>query len=176
MSPVDRGRERGQTLVEFALVLPVFVLLTLGVLDAARVFAAQVAISNSVREAVVFATRGTNYVAWCRSPSDAPDPLLPVTVACPSGTTVLNHAPDPNNIAYRVAAETDGLDRSRITLDTPRCDTGSAVPSVACTALVPPKYVLVRVSYEMDLVTPMIGQLWGQPLTITAAAIGRVNE
>ena len=176
MPPVDRGRQRGQTLVEFALVLPVFVLLTIGVLDAARVFSAQVAISNSVREAAVFASRGTSYLHWCRNPSDAADSLVPQVVGCPAGTTPLNYAPDPGNIAYRIAAETDGLDRSRITLAAPRCGSGSGTPTIICVTGVSPKYVLIQVSYQVDLLTPMIAQLWGEPLTISASAVVRAAD
>ena len=172
-SAVERGRQRGQTLVEFALVLPVFVVLTLGVLDAARVFSAQVAISNSVREAAVFATRGANYLAWCSNPGDPADLLFPSAVACPPGTLPTNWAADPNNIAYRITAETSGLDRGRITLAAPTCGTGSGQPSATCTSASAPKYVMVSVTYQMDLVTPVIAQLWGKPVTITAFAIGR---
>jgi hypothetical protein len=175
-SPVDRGRQRGQTLVEFALILPVFVTLTLGVLDAARVFSAQVALSNSVREAAVFASRTTNYLAWCRNPADAADAYVPQVVACPSGTTAANHAPDPNNIAYRIAAETDGLDRSKITLAAPRCGLSSALPTVPCSALSVPRYVRIEVSYEMSLLTPLVAQLWGTPMTITAEAVARTAQ
>ena len=39
-------RSRGQTLVEFALILPVFLVLTLGVVDGARVFTAYIAIKQ----------------------------------------------------------------------------------------------------------------------------------
>jgi hypothetical protein len=175
-SPVDRGRQRGQTLVEFALILPVFVTLTLGVLDAARVFSAQVALSNSVREAAVFASRTTNYLAWCRDKKDPVDPYVPSVVECPKGAKNDNKAPDPNNIAYRIAAETDGLDRSRIELDAPRCGTTAVLPTVTCSAAGAPTYVRIRVSYEMELLTPLVAQLWGKPLTITAEAVARTSQ
>ena len=41
---------RGQSLVEFALVLPLFVLLLVGVFDLGRAFFAYIAISNAARE------------------------------------------------------------------------------------------------------------------------------
>ena len=175
---VERGRARGQTLVEFALVLPVFVVLTLGVLDAARVFSAHVAISNSAREAAMFASRGTNSFYWCRNPADpaSADPDMPVSVSCPSGAGAGNYSADPNNIGYRIAAETDGLDRTRITLDPPRCSLGAGVPGATCTAGTTPKYVLVRVTYQMDLVTPLISQIWGKPVSITAVASARIDQ
>jgi Flp pilus assembly protein TadG len=50
-----RRKDRGQSLVEFALVLPLVLLLTLGIVDAARLFAADVSLTNGVREAALFA-------------------------------------------------------------------------------------------------------------------------
>jgi Flp pilus assembly protein TadG len=48
-------RRRGQALAEFALVLPVFLLMTLGVVDLARMFTAYISLTNGVREAALFA-------------------------------------------------------------------------------------------------------------------------
>lgn len=48
----SQNRDRGQTLVEFALILPVFVLVMLGVLDLGRAVFAYHTINNSAREAV----------------------------------------------------------------------------------------------------------------------------
>ena len=45
-----RNRHRGQSLVEFALLLPVFVLLLMGILDFARAIYAYNAVGNAARE------------------------------------------------------------------------------------------------------------------------------
>ena len=47
-----KGQPRGQTLVEFALVLPIFILLLVGILDFGRAIYAYNTISNASREAV----------------------------------------------------------------------------------------------------------------------------
>ena len=44
------SNKKGQSLVEFALVLPLFVLLIVGVFDLGRAFFAYIAISNAARE------------------------------------------------------------------------------------------------------------------------------
>jgi Flp pilus assembly protein TadG len=46
-----RSRERGAAAVEFALILPVFLLLIVGMLEFARAYNAQISISNAAREA-----------------------------------------------------------------------------------------------------------------------------
>lgn len=51
----------GQSLVEFALILPLLLLLTLGIVDTARLFTATVALSNGVREAALYASEPPNF-------------------------------------------------------------------------------------------------------------------
>jgi Flp pilus assembly protein TadG len=53
----------GQSLVEFALVLPVLLLLVLGAMDLARMFSTKITLTNAARE-------GANYLS--RHPDDAP--------------------------------------------------------------------------------------------------------
>ena len=54
--PIDRlqrhrrGRARGQSFVEFALILPLFMLLFAAVLDLGRIAAAEIALTNAARE------------------------------------------------------------------------------------------------------------------------------
>lgn len=50
-APPHRGRPRGQALVEFAIVLPILALLLLGIIQFAFIFAAQIGVTNAVREA-----------------------------------------------------------------------------------------------------------------------------
>ncbi|MEO7117701.1 MAG: TadE family protein [Candidatus Limnocylindrales bacterium] len=50
-----QGRDRGQALVEFALVLPILATLLFGLLDVGRVVWAQDSISNAAREGARFA-------------------------------------------------------------------------------------------------------------------------
>ena len=50
-APPHRARMRGQALVEFAIVLPILALLLLGIIQFAFIFAAQIGVTNAVREA-----------------------------------------------------------------------------------------------------------------------------
>lgn len=58
-----RDRERGQTLVEFALILPVFILVLMGIFDLGRAVYAFNTISNASREAVRLAIVDQNPAA-----------------------------------------------------------------------------------------------------------------
>ena len=50
-APLHRARSAGQALVEFAIVLPILALLLLGIIQFAFIFAAQIGVTNAVREA-----------------------------------------------------------------------------------------------------------------------------
>jgi len=170
----SRRRGRGQTLTEFALILPVFLIMTVAVVDGARVYMAQIALTNGVREATLFAVRG-NYNAWCRNPADAGDPLVPIAVSCPSGASASNYSSDPDNLAFRVAVELDGMNPSRVVLDPPKCGTGTGAPSSSCAAVTSPTYVSVHATYTFDFLTPGITSLWGNSVTLQATSTGAVQ-
>jgi PKD repeat protein len=98
--PVGRPphRTRGQALVEFALVIPVMLLLVVGGLDAGRLFFSWIEVSNSAREAAAYAagnpTDTTGIVAHANQESNSQrqggEGSLIVTSSCanPSGSTI----------------------------------------------------------------------------------------
>jgi Flp pilus assembly protein TadG len=149
-----RDRSRGQTLVEFALILPVFLMLTLGVVDGARVFNAYISITNAAREGALYAASGTNYTKWCSTTT---------TVACPANSNSSNQSNSPDNIAYRVQQETSGLTQSNLVLSAPVCD---ATPSVPCSSS--SQNVTVTVQYSLTLFVPLVSALMGSPVQMTA--------
>ena len=52
--PVGRGRAVGQSVVEFALILPIFLILIAGAIDLGRLFYAYVAITNASKEGALY--------------------------------------------------------------------------------------------------------------------------
>jgi Flp pilus assembly protein TadG len=164
----ERG-QRGQALVEFALVLPIFVVLALGVVDGARIFTAYTALTNASREAAIYAAAG-HLSAWCRNPGNAAQKAAtpPVSVSCPSGATSANYAADPDNIAYRVDASMIGSDSSQITLDTPMCSGSPCADGTAANR------VAITVHYQVSLITPFLNALWGNPVQLTSTTTARI--
>lgn len=154
---VYRRFSRGQAVVELALVLPFVLLLTLGVVDVARLFSAYVALTDGVREAALFAGEGNGSTKWCAiPPADV--------IACPAGS-VGHEFPNPDNIAYQIQFDAVGLDPARVTMDAPVCvpDPCSGTGSVT-----------VIVSYRFSLVTPILSQLFGDGVTVTASTTAKV--
>src|SRR4051812_7577974 len=58
LAPARRPRSVGQSLVEFALVAPILLLVIFGIIDIARLIQAQVTINNAARQAIRFAITG----------------------------------------------------------------------------------------------------------------------
>jgi Flp pilus assembly protein TadG len=171
-----RRRARGQTLTEFALILPVFLMMTLVVVDGARVYMAQIALTNGVREAALFAVKG-NYNSWCRNPSSSAqkDPSMPVSVTCPTGVTSLNYGADPGNLAYRIAVEAGGMTLPNIVMAQPKCGLGPGAPATSCNSVANPKFVTVSATYRFSPLTPMLAQIWGNSIVLSASTTGRVD-
>lgn len=82
-----RGGDKGQSLVEFALVLPVLALLLMGIIDLGRIISAQLIVSEAARDAARYASIGNgdtqvgqtvsadtstlgNTVAWTITPTE----------------------------------------------------------------------------------------------------------
>lgn len=172
-------RRRGQAVVEFALILPVFLLITLGVVDLARIFSAYISLTNGVREAGIYASFTTTSTAnsdnWCTGAA-----LTPQDVRCPTkfyngstitgGTPAINKKDNPDNLAFRIALEAAGLDTANITFYAPSCDAVTNAYTCSTTSL----NVSVRASYEMSLLTPVIGAIIGSPLTMSASETARI--
>jgi hypothetical protein len=75
-------KEKAQGLVEFALILPVLLLLLLGIIEAARVIWAYITVQTAVREAARYAVSGKPYAfsnvsSYCTNPQGDPSAQSP---------------------------------------------------------------------------------------------------
>lgn len=141
-----RGRpERGQSLVEMALMMTAILLLLSGVLDLGRAYFSYLALQDAAGEGAYY---GSVYPdRWCSS-------------GCPHVSA------DPHNIEYRVkySAPSGGL-----------VDWSTAVVSVSTPggSLSPGQTIQVSVTYNFKLLAPFIGTIVGSqflPLTATSEA------
>jgi Flp pilus assembly protein TadG len=163
-----RSRGRGQAVVEFALILPVFLMLTIGVVDMARVFTSYVELTNGVSSAALYGGNG-GYFKWCSATG---------VIACKTGTAAANKAGDPDNIAYQIQIETTGLTTGAIDLGKPQCNTPGAPTVFAdCTLATAGTYSSVRVgaNYTMTLLTPIISNLVG-PVKMSAETTAAIIQ
>ncbi len=136
---------RGQALVEFALILPVLLLLIFGLIDGGRLIFTYNTLQNAARDAARVAivnqsTAGTN---TCDTTSAT---AYPTGCAIQSGLD-LAIAPADVSVAYRNPA------------DSAAC---SSPMSIGCLAV-------VTVTGHFQPLTPIIGQLMG-PVTLTSTS------
>jgi Flp pilus assembly protein TadG len=141
------GSRRGQTLVEFALVLPIFILLLVGIFDFGRAIYAYNTISNAAREGVrvgivdqncnVIGAEAANHAASL-------DVNFAPTVAAPCG-------PAGTGVVIQFLNSDGSTPSGGDNCVEPDLDPG--VP-IGC-------LVEVTVSYEYNAATPIIGNLVG---------------
>ena len=136
-----RARSRGQSMVEFALVLPVVLLVILGGIDFGRVFLGWVDLHAMARHAADYAA--ANPDAWSTVDPDAgaqAEYLRQIQAEAQDINCVVPSVPAPSFPSG------------------PNGNDGLGVP------------VTVRISCSFYLITPMIGAIVGNPVTVTASA------
>jgi hypothetical protein len=140
--------QRGQSLVELAIVLPVLLLLTVGAIDLGRAYFGAINLENAVKEGAFWGARqpecSTDAVADCD---------------------------DPSNVEARVEIELDGIEPTTFEA---KCFpagtttfTGSGMALADCED---GDIYYVRAQTPFSLVTPIISSLVGSTITLTSDA------
>jgi hypothetical protein len=98
MKALHRSDQRGQTLIEFAILLPVLLMMIMGVLDIGRIVWANDMISNAAREGARYAiVHGASKLTACPVGPPGVDTVIPAASAsCPH--------PSPSKESIRDAA------------------------------------------------------------------------
>jgi hypothetical protein len=128
----NHPRENGQSLVEFALTLPVLILILSGMLDIGRVYFTYIALEEAAAEAALYLAINT----YCATSAD-PDLGEPG-----------NPCANPNNARFRAQnAGAQELDWSRVTMFA--TSTGNQLGDIA----------IVRLQYPYEFITPGINSI-----------------
>ncbi len=154
-STPNRDRPQGQALVEFALVLPVMLLLLLLAVDFGRLFFTYVAVNNAAREA-------TFYAVSHAGDSDFDQAIFDGAVA-QAGLSEAN-------------VQSQG-DEGTVSISAPECFVPSTGSPVACDTAAQfaggiGNYVKVSATQPFDFLTPFVGEIFGGQLTLSASATG----
>jgi Flp pilus assembly protein TadG len=82
------GGERGAAAVEFALLLPLLLLLVFGIIDFGRAINAQITLTQAAREGARLAALGQpNVVSRTQAAATGLSPVTVTVTSCPSGAT-----------------------------------------------------------------------------------------
>jgi PKD repeat protein len=142
-----RNRPLGQSIVEFALILPIFLLFFAAALDLGRVFYANITLNNAAREGAFQA-------------SITPD-LYVENQACNQAS---------NRVVCRIQNETTG---SMIAIAPTDIDMTCSVPGCTKSA---GSLVTVEVRGKFRLVTPLLSVVFGgQELDLTSSAVAQIE-
>jgi Flp pilus assembly protein TadG len=163
-----RRRGRGQSLVEFALVLPMFLLLLFGIIDMGRYVFMNSVLSQAAREGARLASVEASWVGSTDvSCGTAGGAICPASV-----TTLRTHIRDAAN---RMTAPFGDIPASAVFV---RCD-ASATPAGAwtdqtCITKSPGARASVRVVMTFTPITPIISSIVGT-LTTSASTTMVIN-
>ena len=159
-------RKRAQALAEMAVMVPFLVIGMMGMLDLGRAFYYQISLTNAVREAARYGA--LPYYTG----------LSPACEAIPPSTTGPGaNCPVPGDAAIkaRLAQELTGtgfvIDPTKIVINPPE---GTRVTNCGTTGSC--QYAItVTATYQFNFITPIIGDLIGNPLTLKTSSIFRTE-
>ena len=140
---ITDSRTRGQSVVEFALVLPIMLLLLAGAIDLGRLFYAYVAVENAAKEGALFGARS---------------PLCD-----DAGNT---NCGDPNNVIWHVRNEATNIGAQFATTVACRTPAGALVAPI--NDCLDGYTYQVTVSYPFQLITPILSGIVAQNLTLSS--------
>jgi Flp pilus assembly protein TadG len=135
--------DRGTALIEFALVLPLLAILVFGTIDIGRAYRLENRLKNAAREGGRLAQ------------------ISPLNVDNSGGTCA-----DPNNIDYAATHE-EASAASGYTVTVTRMDTNTVLTGCSSSTLPGGTHVKVRVSAPFKVVTPLVGALTGNSITVS---------
>jgi Flp pilus assembly protein TadG len=145
---IGRRPERGQSLVEFSLILPVFILLLFGILDMGRAIYAYNTVADAAREGVRVAI--VNQIQTspdCVQDRPIQNPLTPHwSIKACAAKSAVSLGIQPADVTVSYAAPPG------VVLTCP--PSGSPTVSVGCIAS-------VKVDYTFRAITPVIGNIVG---------------
>lgn len=137
----SRRRSRGQSLVEFALVLPIMLVVFAGVVDLGRLFYAYIAVENAAKEGALYGAR----YPFCATE----------TPSCGN----------PNNAEWRITQEAPNIAFNTIAT---WCVGPLTPPNSPTSTCKEGDTYVAAVSHDFRLITPILGQIFGSGLTLTS--------
>jgi hypothetical protein len=175
----NRSRnERGQSVVEFALVLPILVFLMVGIIDLGRIYTTMLSVESAAREAADFGSFDSSN--WS-SGQIVDTELTMETAACVAASNLPDYSgPDDNctNPSFDYDLSMDkGQNWVEEWIDTttapgqPACDDPARADADNRTTDPPPCWVRVTLHYDFHLLVPlnfeMFGVRYGIPNTLS---------
>ena len=167
IQPHSRSRrKRAQALAEMAVMVPFLVIGMMGMLDLGRAFYYQISLTNAVREAARYGA-APYYTGLTPACNAIPPSVTGPGTNCP--------VPGDQKIKDRLAQELSGtgfvVDPTKIDIQP---NEGQRVTDCGTSGAC--QYAIkVTATYQFTFITPIIGDLIGNPLTLKTSALFRTE-
>ena len=152
-----RRSERGQSIVEFALILPVLMFLMVGIVDLARIYTTMLSVESAAREAADYGSFGSQ--KWAPAPAVTDTVAAMMKRACVASSDLTDYVgPDSActnpSFSYALSMDKGG---SWVDYGT------TAASGSPCNdpAREPPCWVKVTLSYQFNLLVPLNFEVFG---------------
>jgi Flp pilus assembly protein TadG len=132
--------DHGSALVEFSLVLPFLAVVVFGTIDVGRAFALRSRLTNMAREGAFYAQYHPDDVTGC----------------------------SPSSITSAALAEDTGVTGATVTVT--NATTGATVTNACGGTTGGGVRIRVQVSEPMNIITPLIGGITGNPVTVSSSS------
>lgn len=172
--------QRSQALIEFALVSPVLLLLTFGVVDIGRAVFYYDTINHAAREGARVAVRASNQLPtntdvinavaaqMAGASVSAPCPQGPVTASAPPANSAWVYVTEPNPPATVEATPPANAPGGQY----------AAIAAGSCSAVNPAsgnQQLQVTIRFNLVLITPIVAQATANHVVISAASVYRTE-
>jgi hypothetical protein len=172
-----RSTERGQSIVEFALVLPLLVFLMVAIVDLGRIYTTMLSVESAAREAADFGSFDSSN--WSTG-QIADTELNMETAACVAASNLPDYMGPDDNCSNPTWSYQLSMDKGVTWVDWAttaaepedlRCDSDARADGDDPATDPPPCWVRVKLSYDFHLLVPLnfqvFGVRYGLPNTIT---------
>lgn len=155
----------GQTLVEFALVIPLFLVLLLGLIDLARFVYLNNTLAQVAREGARLASVQAAWIGYSGASCSIPVPDLDPAPGSPCPASAADFRTRVGQAVNRNSVGLGQIDSSQIAISCAALDDGCASGNGSGSE------VTVVVSYTFSVLTPIVGQFTNVPLSASATMV-----
>jgi Flp pilus assembly protein TadG len=177
-----RGRQRGQSLVEAAITLPIVLLLALGVTDLGRAFYYREAVTNSVRQALRIAVSSYQHStadSVCAGTSGGPLSVSVTSPLPPSGGAISSIANQAALESSKNGTAAGSVIAGATIAVTFHCLNGAAITNATGNGNGPlspgSDSITATITQPLPIITPVLWPLFGNSISMSVSSSQRVE-
>jgi Flp pilus assembly protein TadG len=152
-----RHSERGQSIVEFALVLPLLVFLMVGIVDLARIYTTMLSVESAAREAADYGSFGSQ--KWAPAPAVTQTEADMQRRACVASKDLTDYVGTATTCTNPSFTYNLSMDKGATWVN--YAATAAAASPCNDAAREPPCWVRAKLTYQFNLLVPLNFEIFG---------------